>query len=97
MSTLTLWMQEAGLVFLAALTLGAGVPALFAGGIRALSVGSTEDGRFAPRPAWATAAAYGLFLLVALCVVAGIEVVVASGLKMDISFQYGFPTLVSRG
>ena len=90
-------------VLLASVLLGAGLPALFALGIRSLAWGAGgdaevhESGVTGPTPhpvgTWLGWACFGVVLLgVAL----GIAFIVASGFGMKLSFEHVLPTVVSK-
>lgn len=91
-----------GQVALAALVFGAGLPLLFALGIRCLALGTggsaeaTDGGRPAqPHPA-GRVIAYGIFALVVLIAVAAVVLIIASGFGMTVSFEHVYPTIVSK-
>lgn len=78
--------------------LGAGLPAIFALGIRALSFGVGGDAdatNHEPHPA-ARAVAYLLFGVVLLAIAAGIGVIVAHGLGMKLEFNGLLPLFVPK-
>jgi len=83
-------------VLLVALVLGAGLPVVFALGIRALAWGTGGAAERAPgvrpHPAGRVAAVV-CFAVVVLAVALGITVVVSSGLGKAVSFNQGYPTL----
>ena len=95
---LELFATAAWKVLVAGLVLGAGLPAVFALGIRfsAVGAGSTgapvEGGRAAYR-----ALGMACFVVVALAVVLGITVIVAAGFGKLVSFEHVVPTLVDKG
>jgi len=83
-------------VLLVALVLGAGLPMVFALGIRALAWGTGGEAERTPggRPhAAGRIAAAACFAVVVLAVAVGITVVVSSGLGKTVSFSQGYPTL----
>jgi hypothetical protein len=90
-------------VLLAGLALGAGLPVLFALGIRSLAwstggdpqVGDSGVTAPTPRPA-GKVLAYLLFGLVVLGVLLGIAFIVASGFGKALSFEHIYPTIVSK-
>ena len=91
-----------GQILLVGLVLGAGLPALFAGGIRALAWGaggaagtSTGGSAAAPHPL-GRVLGYACFAVVLACVVLGITFIVASGFGKALSFEHVFPTLVDK-
>ena len=79
-------------VLLAGLLLGAGLPVLFALGIRSLAWSAAGP---VPRPA-GRAAGYALFAVVILGVLLGITFIVASGFGKALSFEHVYPTIVSK-
>jgi hypothetical protein len=97
---LELFAQTAWKVALAGLVLGAGLPAVFALGVR-FSAAGAGDGDGASTSAGSRATARTLagvcFLVVALAVALGITVVVASGFGKMVSFDSVYPTLVDKG
>lgn len=80
------------------LLLGAGLPAVFALGIRSLAYGAggaAEANGGAPHPVGRLLA--GLcFAVVVAGVALGITIVVASGFGKEVSFEHGYPTLVAK-
>ncbi|TNM59777.1 hypothetical protein FHN55_19940 [Streptomyces sp. NP160] len=92
------WQLEAaalGQVALAALVLGAGLPALFALGVRASALGRGPAGDGVPSPTGRVVSAlvYAAVVLVAL---AGIGLIVASGFGKAVSFEHVYPVLVDK-
>ena len=90
-------------VLLAGLVLGAGLPVLFALGIRSLAWGAGGDAEVnetgvtaAPRRPLGTALGYALFAAVVLGVALGIAFIVASGFGYKLSFEHVVPTLVAK-
>jgi hypothetical protein len=90
-------------VLLASLLLGAGLPVLFALGIRSLAWGAGGDAEVhdsgvtgpTPRPA-GTALGYLLFTIVILGVLLGITFIVATGFGKALSFEHIYPTIVPK-
>ena len=90
-------------VLLASLILGAGLPVLFALGIRSLAWGAGGDAEVhesgvtgpTPRPL-GTAAGYALFAIVILGVLLGITFIVATGFGKALSFEHIYPTIVPK-
>ena len=82
------------------LVLGAGLPALFAVGIKAMAYGIGGDAEVdttaRPHP---IGRVIGIlcFTLVALAVVIGITIIVASGFGKAVSFEHIYPTIVNKG
>ncbi|GIM98137.1 hypothetical protein [Paractinoplanes toevensis] len=79
-------------VLLAGLLLGAGLPVLFALGIRSLA---WADAGGVARPAGRTLG-YGLFAVVILGVLLGITFIVATGFGKALSFEHIYPTIVPK-
>ncbi|MCG7320304.1 MULTISPECIES: hypothetical protein [Arsenicicoccus] len=81
------------------LLLGAGLPALFALGIRSMAYGvggaAEIDTTASPHP---VGRALGIlcFALVAAAVLLGITIIVASGFGKSVSFEHIFPVLVDK-
>ena len=95
-----LFFAAAWKVLVAGLLLGAGIPALFALGVRFTATGTGGEAMIATstRPNPAFKALGGLcFAIAALAVVLGITVVVASGFGKMVSFDHVIPTLVDKG
>jgi hypothetical protein len=90
-------------VLLASLVLGAGLPVLFALGIRSLAWGAGgdaevhESGVTAPTPhPIGTVIGWLCFGVVLLGVLLGITFIVASGFGKALSFDHIIPTIVSK-
>jgi hypothetical protein len=79
-------------VLLAGLALGAGLPVLFALGIRSLAWSAAGP---APRPL-GRAAGYALFGVVVLGVLLGITFIVATGFGKALSFNHIYPTIIPK-
>jgi hypothetical protein len=90
-------------VLVASLILGAGLPTLFALGVRALAYGAGGEAELhetgvtgpAPHPI-GTVVAWILFAIVLLGVALGIAFIVVSGLGKALSFEHVFPTIVDK-
>lgn len=98
MNTLWLALQGAGNVLMFGLLLGAGLPAIFAFGIRALSWGSgtmvnTDD--HTPHLA-GRIVGYACFGLVAVAIFLGVGTIVAHGMGMRLSFENIIPMFVPK-
>jgi len=96
-------LEGAWKVLLASVILGAGLPALFALGIRSLAYGAGgeaevhESGVSGPTAhPIGTVVGYLLFAIVVLGVVLGITFIVASGFGKALSFEHIFPTIVDK-
>ncbi|MCA2217779.1 hypothetical protein [Jidongwangia harbinensis] len=96
-------LEGAGQVLAVCLVLGAGLPALFALGVRALAYGTGGEPRVhttgvsAPTPnRIGTTVAYACFTVVVLAVALGITFIVASGFGKALSFEHIYPTLVNK-
>ncbi|MDF0531644.1 hypothetical protein P0W64_18550 [Tsukamurella sp. 8F] len=81
------------------LILGAGLPALFAVGVRGIAMGNgheAADGQVhKPNPLGNVIAAVA-FIVVVVAVVIGLMVIVAPGFGMKVSFDNIYPTLVDK-
>jgi len=96
-------LQGAWKVLLASLILGAGLPTLFALGIRSLAYGGGGDaevhetGVSGPRShPLGLVVGWLLFLIVLAGVALGITFIVASGFGKALSFEHIYPTIVSK-
>ena len=99
MNNVALAVDGAWKVLLASLLLGAGLPVIFALGVRARAhalgrVG--PDGQQAPRRPVGNVLAVLCLLVVLVGVALGITIVVASGFGKAVSFQHIYPTIVSK-
>ncbi|AGZ43767.1 hypothetical protein [Actinoplanes friuliensis] len=96
-------LEGAWKVLLASVILGAGLPLLFALGIRSLAYGAGgdaevhESGVTGPKPhAIGTVLGYALFAIVLLGVALGITFIVASGFGKALSFEHIYPMIVDK-
>ena len=103
MHNVVLALAGAWRVLLASLVLGAGLPVLFALGIRALSFGAggpvviRESGVTSPTPHPLGKVLGGMcFAVVLVAVVLGIAFIVASGAGKMLSFEHLYPTIVDK-
>ena len=77
--------------------LGAGLPLVFALGVRSLALGTTGATTEAHEPNPIGKVLAGVcFLVVLLAVALGITVIVAAGFGKVVSFEHVFPTLVPK-
>jgi hypothetical protein len=86
-------LEGAWKVLLAGLVLGAGLPAVFALGIRSLAWGqggAAETSHGSPHPIGKVLAGI-CFLVVVYGILAGILIIVASGMGKDVSFSHVWP------
>jgi hypothetical protein len=98
MNNVTLALDGAWKVLTVSLLVGAGLPLIFALGIRSLALGAGGDAEVdhaRPRPLGNALAAL-CFLLVLAGVALGITVVVASGFGKAVSFEHIYPTIVAK-
>ena len=102
MHTVSLWLDAAWRVLLAGLVLGAGLPAIFAVGIRSMAFGTGGDAEVhaagtspAPHPV-GRAVAVLCFAIVLAVVALGITFIVASGFGKQLSFEHVYPTVVNK-
>ncbi|GAA3595043.1 hypothetical protein GCM10022223_07700 [Kineosporia mesophila] len=102
MHTLSLVWEDLWKITVASLILGAGLPALFAVGIRSLAYGTGGDAEehgagIAPAPHPIGRALAGLcFAIVLLVVGLGIVLIVASGFGQELSFDSIYPTIQDK-
>lgn len=98
---LSLFFAAAGQVALVALILGAGLPALFAVGVRSFAVASAsaDPGRPTASLPVPVLRALGVlcFALVVAAVAVGLSIIIATGLGQAVSFEHVFPTFVPKG
>jgi hypothetical protein len=95
----TLAFEAAWKILVVGVILGAGLPALFAVGVRSMAYGQGGDAELAagtvPHPAGRLVAGI-CFLVVALAVVLGITYIVATGFGKVITFDHVFPMITSK-
>ena len=98
MNNLALAADGAWKVLVASLVLGAGLPIVFALGVRAraYAAGGGTDGHHAERHPVGNVLAALCLLVVLLGVALGITIVVASGFGKAVSFEHIYPTIVSK-
>jgi hypothetical protein len=96
----SLFLQDAWKVLLYSLLLGAGLPVLYAVGIRAAALGTAgADGTGTPnagRHTLGRVLAGICFAVVIAGVAIGLLYIVASGQGKMLSFEHGFPTFVPK-
>jgi len=98
MNTLTLAVEGAVRVLVIGLIFGAGLPAIYALGIRAMAYGQggeAEVSHARPHPI-GTVLGYLAFALVVAGVLLGLAVIIGTGLGMELEFT-PWPTLVEKG
>lgn len=98
MNNLTFAAEGALRVLVAGLLFGAGLPAVYALGIRALAYGTGGDAEVSHEPPHRVGRvlAYLAFAIVVAGVLLGLSVIVVSGLGMELSFDGGVPTIVDK-
>ena len=98
MHNVTLAFEAAWKVLLVGVVLGAGLPTLFAAGVRSMAYGqggSAEVSGAAPHPIGRLLA--GLcFAIVLLAVVLGITYIVVTGLGKHMDFSHVWPTITDK-
>ncbi|MDN5563249.1 hypothetical protein EDD41_2826 [Luteococcus japonicus] len=85
-------------ILLVGLLVGAGLPALFSLGIKAMAYGAGGDAEIsheAGHPV-GTVVGYLCFVLVLVAIAMGISIVVSSGLGYKVSFQHVFPNFTKK-
>jgi hypothetical protein len=102
-----LFLEAAGQVALVALLLGAGLPALFAVGVRSFTLAGAAGGTAAtsttggaghsrfPVPVLRLVGVL-CFVLVVAAVAIGLTVIIATGFGQEVSFEHVFPTFVPK-
>ena len=103
MNNLSLALQAAWKILLVGVVLGAGLPALFAAGVRSMAHGHGGEaevhaaGTAAPAAHPVGRVVAGLcFLTVLLAVLLGIAYIVATGFGKAVSFEHVYPTIVDK-
>lgn len=103
MHNVTLALQGSWKVLIASLILGAGLPLLFALGIRSLAWGAGgeaevhQSGVTGPRAnPFGTILGYLLFAIVLFGVALGITFIVATGFGKALSFEHIYPTIINK-
>ena len=90
-------------ILLIGIVLGAGLPALFSFGVRAMAWGTGgdaevhDDGVMPPAHPVGRWIGTGVFVVVVLVVLLAISYIVAHGLGYDVAFQGLLPVFVPRG
>jgi hypothetical protein len=97
----SLFLQDAWKVLLYSLVLGAGLPVVYALGVRSLApAGAGPDGATgegATRTPLGAALATVCFLVVVVGVAVGLTYIVAAGKGEQLSFSHVYPTFVPKG
>jgi hypothetical protein len=103
MHELSLALDGGWRVLLAGLVLGAGLPALFAVGVRSMAWGAGGEAEVHAAGTAAPAAhpigrlvSIVCFLVVVLAVVLGITFVVATGMGRTLGFEHIYPTITTK-
>jgi hypothetical protein len=91
MSNLNFALDGAWRVLAASIILGAGLPVIFALGIRSLASGGE-----APAAVPARITAYLVFAVVVLAILLGLTFIVATGFGKALSFEHIYPTIVAK-
>ncbi len=98
MDNLRFALEGAWKVLAIGLVVGAGVPVVFALGIRSLAFGAggdAETDHAAPHPLGRVLATL-CFVVVVAVVAIGLAIIVASGLGKEVSFDHVFPTFADK-
>ncbi|WP_433207671.1 hypothetical protein ACQP1G_22435 [Nocardia sp. CA-107356] len=99
METIKLVLESVWKILLVGLVLGAGLPALFAIGVRGLAIGNgheSADGVVHKPNLLGNVLAAVSFLVVIAAIALGITIIVASGFGKMVSFEHIYPTLVEK-
>lgn len=96
---LQLFANAAGQVILAAVLLGAGLPVLFALGVRSSVLAGPGGDGTAPRERRPLLRVLGIlcFALVLCAVAVGLTIIIATGFGKEVSFEHIIPVLVDKG
>ncbi|MDY0912911.1 hypothetical protein [Rathayibacter festucae] len=96
---LSLFFSAAGQVALIAVLLGAGLPVLFAVGVRSFALAGGDGDAPAPGLPAPLLRALGVlcFVIVVAAVAVGLSIIIATGLGQAVSFEHVFPTFVPKG
>ncbi|GAA1376726.1 hypothetical protein GCM10009638_15540 [Luteococcus sanguinis] len=88
-----LFFEDIALVLLVGVLVGAGLPALFAVGVRALAYGAGGDAELSHESGHAigTVIAFLCFAVCLLVIAMGISIVVSSGLGYSVDFSHVIP------
>lgn len=96
---LGLFLSSIWKVLAVSLIIGAGLPALFALGVRSMAYGVGGDAEVDHAPAHPVGKAMAIlcFAVVLAAVALGITIIVAGGFGKSVSFEQLYPTLVDKG
>jgi len=94
---LALFFEAAGQVALVAVLLGAGLPVLFALGVRSFAIAGGVSGE-QPRLPVPLLRVLGVacFAIVVLAVVVGLSIILATGFGQEVDFSHVIPVLVPK-
>ncbi len=98
MDNIVLALEGGWRVLVVGLVFGAGLPAVFALGIRAMAWGTGGDAEVShdrPHPLGRVLAALA-FAVVVAGVVLGLTMIVTGGFGKTVSFEHGYPTIVDE-
>lgn len=95
---LPLFFQAIGQVLLIGILVGAGLPAIFAYGIKAMAYGAGGDAEVdhAAGHRIGTVLGVACFALVAVVIALGIAIIVSSGFGYHVSFEHIFPAFKKK-
>jgi hypothetical protein len=99
METIKLVLESVWKILLVGIVLGAGLPALFAVGVRGLAVANgheSADGTVHRPNPFGAAVAVVVFAVVVAAIAVGITIIVASGFGKAVSVEHIYPTLVEK-
>lgn len=94
---LPLFFSAAGQVAVVAVLLGAGLPVLFAVGVRFFAVAGAPDASGGLPAPLLRGIGVVCFALVVTAVALGLSIIIATGLGQSVSFEHGLPTFVPKG
>lgn len=90
----TLFLQDAWKVLVYSLILGAGLPVVYAVGVRSLAMGSGGSKAESARRPLGMAVAVICFLIVLAGVAVGLTYIIAAGKGEQLSFSHVYPTFI---
>ena len=92
----SLFLQDAWKVLLYSLVLGAGLPVVYAVGVRSLAIGSGGSTAESPRSPLGTTLAVICFVTVLAGVAVGLTYIIAAGKGEQLSFSHIYPTFAPK-
>nr|WP_202130152.1 hypothetical protein [Rathayibacter iranicus] len=94
---LPLFLSAAAQIALVAVLLGAGLPVLFAVGVRSFAVAGAPDASSGLPAPVLRGIGVVCFALVVAAVALGLSIIIGTGLGQSVSFEHVIPTFVPKG